>query len=220
MGHRARKGLPRVLEIPLALGGLLVAAPVLAVAAVSIAATSGLPVLFRQTRVGRNGRPFVILKLRTMRSSRSGPRVTASDDGRVTAVGRWLRRSKLDELPGLWNVLRGDMSFVGPRPEVPELVDLDSAAWREVLDARPGLTDPVTIRLRDEERLLARVESGDREKYYRETLQPAKLQGYLTYLRSRNWRSDVRVIWDTARAVFRVGRPLPSSVSSGSSGPP
>jgi lipopolysaccharide/colanic/teichoic acid biosynthesis glycosyltransferase len=192
-------------EAALAAGGLVVAAPVLAAAAAAIAATSGLPVLFRQIRVGRHGRPFTLIKLRTMRESGAGPKVTAGNDPRITPVGRFLRRTKLDELPELWNVLRGDMSFVGPRPEVADYVHPESALWREVLSVRPGLTDPVTLQLRHEESLLESVE-GDREKYYRETLQPRKLEGYVIYLRRRSWRSDLGVLVATAGAILRPRR--------------
>ena len=127
--------------------------------------------------------------------------MTARGDDRVTPVGRVLRRTKLDELPELWNVLRGDMSFVGPRPEVPEYVDLDDPEWAEVLQARPGLTDPVTLALKDEEDLMESV-AGDRERYYRETLQPRKLAGYRSYLERRTWRTDVGVIWNTVMALL------------------
>jgi len=200
-----RRGLPRPVEAALAAGGLVLAAPVLAAAAAAIAATSGLPVFFRQVRVGRHGRPFTLVKLRTMRKSGAGPKVTAGNDPRITAVGRFLRHTKLDELPELWNVLRGEMSFVGPRPEVADYVHPESALWREVLSVRPGLTDPVTLRLRHEEALLQSVE-GDREKFYRETLQPRKLEGYVEYLRRRSWRSDLGVLIATAGAILRPRR--------------
>ncbi len=193
----------------LAAAGLVVAAPIIGLCAVAILATSGRPVFFRQFRVGRAGRPFRLVKLRSMRASSSGPSVTARGDARVTPVGRWLRRTKLDELPELWNVLRGDMSFVGPRPEVPEYVDLDNPLWADVLQVRPGLTDPMTLTLRDEEALLEVVE-GDRDRYYRETLQPQKLAGYRAYLERRTWRTDFRVIYDTIAALLaarKVSRP-------------
>jgi lipopolysaccharide/colanic/teichoic acid biosynthesis glycosyltransferase len=200
-----RAGLARPVEAALAAAGLVASAPLLAVAAAAIAATSGLPVFFRQERVGRGGRPFTLIKLRTMRTSGAGPRVTAGNDPRITAVGRFLRRTKLDELPELWNVLRGDMSFVGPRPEVADYVHPESPLWREVLSVRPGLTDPVTLSLRHEEALLEAVR-GDREKYYRETLQPRKLEGYVDYLRRRSWRSDLGVLLATAGAILRPRR--------------
>ena len=207
-------GLPRPVEVLLSFGGLVVAAPVIALAGIGVALSSGLPIFFRQTRVGRHARLFTLVKLRTMGVARSGLMVTAGDDARVTRVGRFLRRSKLDELPELWNILKGEMSFVGPRPEVPQYVDPESAAWKEVLLVRPGLTDPVTLRFRNEELLMTRVE-GDRDAFYRETLQPLKLEGYRAYLRRRGWRTDVGVIFQTLLAVLwpaRSGSPAPSDL--------
>ncbi len=206
--------MPRLVEVLLSFGGLMVAAPVIALAGIALALSSGFPIFFRQIRVGRNARPFTLVKLRTMRVARSGLKVTASDDARVTRLGRFLRRSKLDELPELWNILKGEMSFVGPRPEVPQYVDPESPAWKEVLLARPGLTDPVTLRFRNEELLMAGVE-GDRDAFYRETLQPLKLEGYRDYLRRRSWRTDVGVLFETVLALLwpsRSGSPGPSDL--------
>jgi lipopolysaccharide/colanic/teichoic acid biosynthesis glycosyltransferase len=197
-------GLPRPVEAVLALGALVVLSPVLAVTAACVAAGSGLPVLFRHTRAGRGGRPFVLYKFRTMKNSSGGPAVTAGDDDRITRVGRLLRRTKLDELPELWNVAIGDMSFVGPRPEAPRYVT-DSAEWKTVLSARPGLTDPTTLSLIDEESLMAAVE-GDREAYYVEQLLPKKLAGYIDYLQRRTWRSDLAVIAQTVTSLLGRGR--------------
>jgi len=197
-------GLPRAVEVVLALVGLAAASPVIALAALAVKLTSAGPVLFRQERVGRGGRPFTLLKLRTMTHGTGGLQVTAGDDRRITAVGRLLRGTKLDELPELWNVLRGEMSFVGPRPEVSRYVDLDDPRWQEVLRARPGITDPVTLTLRDEESVLAAV-VGDRDRFYREVLQPYKLEGYVTYQRRRTPWSDLGVLVRTALAVLRVG---------------
>ncbi len=196
------RGLPRAVEAPLAVAGLIAASPLIAAAAVAVAASSGLPVFFRQTRVGRGGRPFTLVKLRTMRPASGGLEVTARDDARVSPVGRLLRRTKLDELPELWNVLRGDMSFVGPRPEVERYVQESDPLWKEVLSVRPGITDPMTLELRDEEVLLASVD-GDRDRYYRETLQPRKLRGYVDYLRRRTWKTDLYVIWSTMVALLK-----------------
>jgi lipopolysaccharide/colanic/teichoic acid biosynthesis glycosyltransferase len=204
-GPADRGGLPRVAETALALAGLAVSSPVFLVAAVLVAATSPGPVLFRQRRMGFGGRPFTLLKLRTMRVAPEGVQLTASGDARITPVGRWLRRFKLDEIPQLWNVVRGDMALVGPRPEVPRYVDASDPLWQSVLSARPGLTDPVTLRLRDEEALLAGV--GDVEGYYRERLLPWKLRGYRDYLARRTWTSDLGVLGATVLAVLRLRRP-------------
>jgi lipopolysaccharide/colanic/teichoic acid biosynthesis glycosyltransferase len=206
-----KDGCPRPVEAVVALAALVALLPLLGVAALAVAVTSRGPVLFRQRRMGRGGRDFVLYKMRTMRVGGGGPQVTAGDDARVTPVGRLLRRTKLDELPELWNVVKGDMSLVGPRPEVPRYVDLGDPAWQLVLRARPGLTDPVTLRLRNEETLLAQVE-GDREQFYLTTLQPFKLKGYLEYLRARSWRADVGVLWQTCRVIVRPGRALPPAV--------
>jgi len=205
-------GLPRFAEALMAVAGLALSAPIIAAAAAAVAMTSGFPIFFRQERVGRYGRPFVLIKLRTMRPSGGGPQVTATDDSRMTTVGRFLRRAKIDELPELWNIVRGDMSFVGPRPEVARYVHAEDGRWQEILCARPGLTDPVTLKLRNEEALLAQVQ-GDRDQFYRETLQPLKLQGYCEYLRRRSWWSDLGVLSKTVIAIIWPGR-------TGSTGPP
>jgi lipopolysaccharide/colanic/teichoic acid biosynthesis glycosyltransferase len=136
-----------------------------------------------------------------MRLGNGGPEVTASSDKRITPVGRLLRRTKLDELPEFWNVIKGDMSLVGPRPEVPRYVDTQNPMWERVLETRPGITDPMTIRLRNEEELLAQVQ-GDKEWFYLNILLPFKLRGYLEYLSRRNWRSDVKVLANTALRVL------------------
>src|SRR5215813_3991984 len=205
-----KNGLPRLADAAIALVGLVIVAPLIALSAIAVAITSRGPVIFRQKRMGRNGRPFTMYKLRTMRPESAGPQVTAGDDVRVTPVGKFLRKTKLDELPELWNILRGDMSLIGPRPEVPRYVDLADPMWRLVLEARPGIADPMTLRLRNEEALLVEVE-GDRERFYLETLVPFKLEGYLTYLQARSWRSDLKVLWQTVIAVaFPNKTPLPT----------
>jgi len=207
---RPNKGLPRWVETMMAAGGLVAASPLLVFSALLVRFSSPGPILFHQKRVGRGAVPFTVHKFRTMTVSREGALVTADGDRRITPVGRFLRKTKLDELPELWNVLRGDLSFVGPRPEVPVLVDLDDPLWREVLEARPGITDPVTLALRNEEELLAGV-GEEAESFYREVLQPYKLQGYAQYMRARTpWR-DVVVIVKTALAVvFPSLTPAPS----------
>jgi lipopolysaccharide/colanic/teichoic acid biosynthesis glycosyltransferase len=191
------------LEVTLALFGLAAASPVLAAAALAVALTSPGPILFRHERIGRRGRRFRLLKFRTMRHGATGLEISAADDVRITPVGRVLRRIKLDELPQLWNVVRGDMSLVGPRPEVPKYVDANDPLWADVLSVRPGLTDPATLRYRHEERLLASV-SGDRDRHYREIVLPAKLRESVAYLRRRSWRSDLYVLFGTLRKVTRT----------------
>jgi lipopolysaccharide/colanic/teichoic acid biosynthesis glycosyltransferase len=195
VGRKPDTGLPRSFEVVVSGVGLLVALPFLAVAAVAIRLTSPGPALFRQERVGRYGRPFFLLKLRTMRTG-GGPQVTASGDPRVTGVGQLLRKTKLDELPQLWNVARGEMALVGPRPEVPAYVDLTGPAWNRVLEARPGITDPVSLRLRFEEELLASA-PGDRSDFYRRVMIPFKVRKYLEYQSIRTPWSDLVVLLQT-----------------------
>jgi lipopolysaccharide/colanic/teichoic acid biosynthesis glycosyltransferase len=205
-----KNGLPRQAEAAIALIGLVMAAPLIALTAIAIAVTSRGPVIFRQKRMGRKGRTFTMYKLRTMTAASVGPQVTAGDDPRVTPIGKFLRKTKLDELPELWNILKGEMALIGPRPEVPRYIDLEDPMWRLVLEARPGIADPMTLRLRNEEALLVEVE-GDRERFYLETLLPFKLEGYLTYLQARSWRSDLKVLWQTVIAVaFPNKTPLPT----------
>jgi lipopolysaccharide/colanic/teichoic acid biosynthesis glycosyltransferase len=196
----ARNGLPRWAEATFAIAGLLVAAPVIALTGLGIAVFSGRPVFFRQQRVGQHGETFDLYKLRTMTPSAGGPQITSNGDSRITRLGRFLRHTKLDELPTLWNVVRGDMSLVGPRPEVPRFVQLADPIWQKVLAVRPGITDPVTLRLRSESELLAQIE-GDTEEYYAKELQPAKLKGYVAYLEARTWGTDLKVLLQTLAAV-------------------
>lgn len=198
--EKTPRSIPRPCEIAMALAGLTFAAPIFVVVAVLVRIDSRGPVFFRQRRIGLNGQSFTLFKFRTMRRNKNGLMVTAADDDRVTRVGGLLRRTKIDELPELWNVLKGHMSFVGPRPEVPDFVDLDNPIWIEILEHRPGVTDPVTLRLRNEEQLLAQV--VDKERYYREVIQPYKLRGYANFVRYKSWKTDIRIIGRTFRAVI------------------
>jgi len=192
-------GIPRTIQVMLAVGGLLLLLPLLVCVAILIKISSSGPILFCQRRVGRNGREFTLYKLRTMSVKQSGPLVTAATDSRITPLGKWLRKSKIDELPELWNIVIGDMSFVGPRPEVCKLVNYDNPMWREVLQVRPGITDPVTLKFRNEEVLLAKV--FDKEAYYMEVVQPYKLKGYVNFLRKKSWKTDVKIIAQTFKAI-------------------
>jgi lipopolysaccharide/colanic/teichoic acid biosynthesis glycosyltransferase len=204
-GKRATpRGIPRFLEAAIAGAGLLLLSPFIGLAAILVRASSSGPAFFRQERVGRDFRRFTLYKLRTMRASEGGPQVTARGDRRITPIGRLLRRSKVDELPQLWNVVRGDMGFVGPRPEVPRYVDSSNPLWSRVLGVRPGITDPVTLELRDEEAVIAGIE-GDRERFYREELQPEKLRRYVDYLEARTAWKDVGVLCKTVLALVIPG---------------
>ncbi len=203
-----RKGIPRLFDVTIGLIVLFVFSPLILIAAIAVAVSSAGPAIFRQTRVGLRGRTFVLYKLRTMRELGGGPQITSGDDHRVTSIGKILRKTKIDELPGLWNVVKGDMSLVGPRPEVPRYVDLNNPQWTTVLLARPGITDPITMRLRNEEQLLECVE-GDREVFYLTVLQPLKLKGYIKYLKTRSCLRDLKVVWQTILAVILPSR-LPS----------
>jgi len=199
MKESRRRGLPRTAEVIMSLIGLALSAPIMAAAAILIKLDSRGPVFFRQKRVGQSGKDFTIFKFRTMANASKGSLVTASNDKRVTPIGRFLRKSKIDELPELWNVFRGDMSFVGPRPEVPKFVDMSDPLWQFVLEHRPGITDPVTLRLRNEEQLLAKV--SDTERYYLEVVQPYKLRGYARFIGDKSWKTDLRIIGRTMRAI-------------------
>jgi len=201
----ADAALRRLLDVTVAGMLLLVLAPLLGVLALLVRATSTGPALFRQIRVGRNGRPFVLLKLRTMRADAPGPVITAGGDPRITRFGAWLRRTKLDELPQLWNVLRGDMSLVGPRPEVPHYVALYTAAQRAVLLARPGLTDPASLAWADEAARLARFAEPDRA--YADVVLPQKLALSLTYLERRTVWSDLAVVMRTVGHLAHAALP-------------
>jgi lipopolysaccharide/colanic/teichoic acid biosynthesis glycosyltransferase len=174
---------------------------VLAASALAVKLSSPGPVLFRQTRVGRGGRPFRILKFRSMRDGASGPQVTAGGDDRITPVGRVLRRHKLDELPQLWNVLVGDMSLVGPRPEVQRYVERFAADYERILAVRPGITDRAALEYRDEESVLAAA--ADPEAAYVSTVLPAKIQLYHRYLDEMSLRTDVTLVLRTLAKLIR-----------------
>lgn len=182
----------RVFNMMCAATGLIGLLPVFAGLVLAVILDDGPPVFFHQTRVGKNGRSFRIWKFRTMRVGSVGSVITAAGDGRITKVGAVLRRWKLDELPQLLNVLIGDMSLVGPRPEVAEYVHLEEPTWQAVLQVRPGITDLASLLYRNEEELLGAAD--DPVAFYRESVLPAKLFLNLAYLRSRSFRLDLRLI--------------------------
>ena len=190
----------RVFDALISATALVLLTPLLLVIAVIVAAESRGGAFYHQERIGRHGVPFRLHKFRSMQVHREGAQVTlGTSDPRITSVGRVLRNYKLDELPQLWNVVKGDMSLVGPRPEVAKYVALYTDEMREVLAVRPGLTDPASIAGFDEgERLEA---AADPERHYREIIMPEKVQQQLAYVRSATFGSDIRVI---ARTFFRI----------------
>lgn len=195
--------LRRAIDVVASTLGLLFLAPILAVIGVAIKRDSPGSVVFTQPRVGQHGKLFTLYKFRTMTAADAvGPAVTASGDARITRVGQRLRSTKLDELPQLINVARGDMSLVGPRPEVPQY----AAHWppeaaEVILSVKPGITDPMTVELRREEAILAT--QADPEAYYIRELLPKKAQAYVSYVRNRTILTDMRVLTDTLRAIVR-----------------
>lgn len=195
----------RVYDFVLAVIGLVVLSPVLLVIALLMKLSDGGPVLFRQQRIGQWGHPFTIWKFRTMvvNAERQGLGLTKDGDARVTRVGGWLRKAKLDELPQIWNVLRGEMSFVGPRPEVPQYVARYTEAQRAVLLVKPGVTDLATLEFRNEEELLAAA--PDVEAFYLEYCLPRKIELNLQYQRQANLWQDTRVIGRTLFGVSGKG---------------
>jgi len=192
----------RLLDLLLAGPALVVLSPLLLGLAIAVKASSPGPALFRQERMGRGGVPFVLLKFRSMRQGGGGPAVTAAGDVRITPVGRILRRYKLDELPQLLNVIRGDMSIVGPRPEVRRYVEAFPAEYARVLSIRPGLTDIAAVAYRDEEGILAAAPDPE-AAYLREVL-PRKLALYEQYLRTMSLRTDLRLILQTIVVILRA----------------
>ncbi|MFH1843164.1 MAG: sugar transferase [bacterium] len=183
--------------------GLILLSPLLCLVAALVKLTSAGPIFFRQERVGRGGNPFRIFKFRTMAadSHRQGRNITVKGDCRITRLGRILRHTKIDELPQLINVLCGEMSLVGPRPEVPEYVDMFWHEFESILKIRPGITHRASILFRNEEELLDR--SDDPERFYIERVMPRKLQLYAQDLDQESLRDDVRTILDT---IFKVGK--------------
>ncbi|HTJ31004.1 MAG TPA: sugar transferase [Acidobacteriaceae bacterium] len=171
---------------------LCLAAPVLLLAAAAIAMESPGSVLFRQERTGRGFRPFTIFKLRTMAHNAPGLEYTLGHDPRITRVGQWLRYTKIDELPQLWNVLRGDMSLIGPRPVIPGLADDFFIHYRLLLRARPGLTDPASLKYRQETELLE--QAGDREHFFRHVVTPDKINISLEYMEKATLWSDLSLL--------------------------
>lgn len=189
----------RGFDLVLALAGILLFWPLLVLVAIAVKLDSRGPVFFRQERVGRNFKTFGILKFRTMHAGQDeeeGPLITASGDKRVTGTGRFLRKYKLDELPQLINVLKGEMSLVGPRPEVGKYVEIFRPDYERLLKVRPGITDPASLGFSNEEDLLSA--GGDREEdYYVRKILPEKIRLSSEYIEQMGFLADLKIILRT-----------------------
>lgn len=195
----------RLIDLAGAATGLALLSPIFVAVALGVRLSSAGPILFKQQRLGRLGRPFVIYKFRTMDQAvepmESASQVTAAGDARVSAIGRFLRKYKLDELPQLVNVLRGEMSLVGPRPEVERYARHYPVEYERILAVRPGITDLATLAYRNEEQILAR--SSEPERLYISEVLPAKIRLSLRYLEEQSLRTDVLILFRTLWTVFR-----------------
>jgi lipopolysaccharide/colanic/teichoic acid biosynthesis glycosyltransferase len=193
----------RLLDLSLAIPALLLLSPVFLLLAALIKRDSRGPVFFRQERVGQDGRIFRIFKFRTMivNAEQQGKQLTVGLDSRITRSGQWLRRAKFDELPQLLNILRGEMSLVGPRPEVPRYVALYATHEKPILALKPGLTSLASLQFRDENTLLAG--QADPEKFYLEEVLPTKLRTDLAYAQRATALSDLRIIAQTLVRILR-----------------
>lgn len=182
--------------------GLLVLIPILGFVAFKIISEDGRPVFYRGERIGMHGKPFRIFKFRTMvaDAEKLGVSSTADDDRRITNIGRFLRKYKLDEVPQLINVLVGDMSLVGPRPEVKKFTDMYSDEEKVIMDVRPGITDLASLWNPDEGKLLQG--STDPDKDYLEKIRPEKIRLQLKYLRERSFWGDIEIIFLTIRTII------------------
>jgi lipopolysaccharide/colanic/teichoic acid biosynthesis glycosyltransferase len=205
--------MPVVVQRLIAVVALVVLMPLLGALAIAVRTKSGSPILHRAVRV-RPGGTFTLYKFRTMDANQSGPGVTSADDPRITTLGRFLRRTKLDELPQLWNVVKGEMLLVGPRPEDPGYVDWADPLHRFVYSALPGITGPTALVYRDEEQVLARemarttfppsVPWSERiDNTYRHVILPQKVAMDAAYLRSRSTRGDLLILARTISGLLR-----------------
>ena len=194
----------RIFDLTLTIPGLIFLSPLFVIVMLLIKRDSAGPVFFRQVRLGRHGRPFHIFKFRTMvvDADRVGAQITPDNDARITRVGHFLRKCKLDELPQLFNVLRGEMSLVGPRPEVPRYVALYSPDQRRVLEQIPGITDPASIRYSKEGEILSAA--LDPEAVYVQTIMPDKVRLNLEYAGNATVLSDFLIVLKTIGRLVRT----------------
>ncbi|NPA51580.1 MAG: sugar transferase [Aquificae bacterium] len=198
-----QKYIKRILDFVLSLIGLIILLPVFVIVAVLIKKEDGGAVFFRQERVGQNGKLFKIYKFRTMveNAEKLGAQVTKGDDPRITKIGKILRKYKIDELPQLINVLKGEMSLVGPRPEVPKYVKAYPKDYAEILKVKPGITDYASLEYIDEEKLLKGAENP--EEVYIKQILPEKIKFYKKYLKEISFTTDLKLI---LRTILRIVR--------------
>ncbi|MBK7157722.1 MAG: sugar transferase [Ignavibacteria bacterium] len=194
--------LKRSFDIFFSFFGLIILSPIFLLIFVMVKTDSKGPVIYKQTRVGKNGKDFAVLKFRSMKqdSDSKGLLTVGGKDPRITKTGYFIRKYKLDELPQLINVLKGDMSFVGPRPEVRKYVLLYDEVQKKVLDVNPGITDVASIKYRNENELLEG--SDDPESFYIKEIMPVKLKMNLEYINDRSFFKDIKVILNTLKTVF------------------
>ena len=192
----------RLFDVGIAVTGLFFLSPLLFVVALLMRATSSGPVLFKATRIGKSGQPFILYKFRSMcvDADKQGPAITTKDDDRITSLGRLLRRTKMDELPQLINVLKGELSLVGPRPEDPKYLQYYTGEQRKVLSTRPGITSLASVTYRHEEQMLS---GADWEKHYIEEILPAKLSLDLDYIERKSLGTDLWIVMKTFQSLFR-----------------
>lgn len=202
-GWNQSKG-KRLFDLLFAAVLLILVSPAMLIVALLVKTSSRGPALYRQWRVGKHGRQFQLIKFRTMghASQQAGPSVTRAGDPRITAAGRVLRKWKLDELPQLLNVIRGEMSFVGPRPDVAEYITSLNREQQKILQLRPGLTGAATLHYRNEERLLSSVPVAELKRFYCSNVLPEKVRLDLEYARSAGFLSDLGILLQTAGAIL------------------
>ena len=196
----------RIFDFTLSLIAIIILLPLFILIALLIVLTSKGGPFYLQTRIGKEGKPFKIIKFRTMYkdSDKKGLLTVGKNDPRVTHIGHFLRKTKLDELPQLFNILFGHMSFVGPRPELPKYVNLYNERQRQVLSVRPGLTDYASLEYINENEILAQAENP--ELYYIEHVMPAKLELNLKYIQDQSFTTDLIIIFKTIARIFHAQR--------------
>jgi len=196
-----RNHFKRLLDIVAALIGLIVLFPLLIVIAVWIKLSSKGPLFYSQKRVGKDFKEFDIYKFRSMviNADKIGPSVTSGNDPRITEIGKFIRRTKIDELPQLLNVLKGDMSLVGPRPEVMKFVEKKRDEYKKILSVRPGITDNAAIEFRDEETIMNQYK--DKERAYLDIILPKKIKLYYYYIDNISFVNDIKLILKTLKVI-------------------